>query len=292
MQRISKMRTMRAGSGVRVTCMLAVASLALVSRLEAQVLTSGNSTAAVNPTSQAGMYNWTVDGVNQLNQQWFWFALNPADPSSIDTLPLTTDSQAGGPNTLALCYTVPLFTIGINYTLTGGNPGSGLSDIGESIKISNTSAQNLPFIFYEYSDFDLNNAPGGQTVSIYGPPGPPAGPGGFNTAYQTAGNLSLSETVVAPVASEAEANVEGGPNSTLAKLNAPGPVLLDDNLTATGAVTWAFEWDLNIAPGGSVLISKDKYLQTTVVPEPSVWALVSTLTGILVCAFGRRRKVA
>ena len=35
-------------------------------------LTSWNSTLTVNPSNSAGISNWTVDGVNQLDHQWFW----------------------------------------------------------------------------------------------------------------------------------------------------------------------------------------------------------------------------
>jgi len=293
MNGISKIRTGRARSGARISCIIGIASLALAARIEAQVLTSGNSTAAVNPLTQAGMYAWNVDGVNQLYQQWFWYALGPAGastpPASIDTLGLTQDSQAAGANQLLLGYQGAGFTVGVNYVLTGGARGSGVSDIGETISIQNNTASYLPFQFYEYSDFDLNNTPGGQSVMISGPGGRP----GFNDAFQTLGNLSLSETVVSPPASFAEANVEGGPGSTLAKLNnGVAPVVLDNNLVSAGAVTWAFQWNLDIAPGGTAIISKDKYLQTTVVPEPAVMALASASLGLVAYAFGRRRKVA
>ncbi len=292
MNGISRTRAGRAGLGARIICTLALASLALVLRTQGQVLTDLNSTAAVNPLTQAGMYSWNVDGVNQLYQQWFWYALGPVGgatpPASIDTLALANDNQPTA-NTLNLGYLGAGFGINVGYTLTGGAPGSGVSDIGESISIQNHTATTLLMSFYEYSDFDLNNTIGGQNVMISGPHGRP----GFNDAFQTLGPLSLSETVVTPPANEAEANVEGGPGSTLAKLNnGVAPVVLDNNLATAGAVTWAFEWDLVIAPGGTALISKDKYLQTTAVPEPSVLAFASASLGMVAFAFVRRRKVA
>jgi hypothetical protein len=269
---------------------LGFAFLAFALQAGAQVMTSLNSTVAVNPLTQAGMYSWNVDGVNNLYQEWFWYALGSAGastaPSSIDSLALLGDSQAAGPNQLLLTYGGAGFTLSVNYTLTGGTAGSGTSDIGESIRIINTSGSYLPLQFYEYADFDLQNQPGGQTVQLSGPGG------GFNTAFQTLGNLALNESVAAPNASFAEANVEGGPGSTLAKLNnGVAPVVLDNNLVSAGAVTWAFQWNLDIAPGGTALISKDKYLETTPIPEPSVLALLPM--GSLVCfAAARRRRRA
>jgi len=278
----------RTGYGARFACLLAAALLSFISGANAQVMTDQNSSAAVNPTTQAGMFNWTVDGVNQLAQQWFWYALGPAGastaPHSIDTLGLTQDAQPTA-NTLQLGYLGAGFTMSVGYTLTGGNPGSGLSDMGESIRINNTTHSALAFQFYEYSDFDLGGVPGPATAQIFGNPAI-----GFNTAYQTAGPLTLSETVVTPAATFAEAGPEF---VTLAKLNnGVAPVVLNNNLVAAGNVTWAFQWNLLIPAGGSALISKDKYLQTTVVPEPAALTLVAASLGLVGFAFGRRRKAA
>ena len=54
------------------------ATLALVSSANAQVvhLSDNNSDAYINLNGTgtgAGMTNWTVSGINQLSQQWFWF---------------------------------------------------------------------------------------------------------------------------------------------------------------------------------------------------------------------------
>ena len=50
-------------------------AVALVKRADAVTftLTDLNSSAQINDASQNGMFNWTVNGVNQLAQQWFWY---------------------------------------------------------------------------------------------------------------------------------------------------------------------------------------------------------------------------
>ena len=48
-----------------------------------------NSTACVDvgSSSQSGMFNWYVDGADQIAKQWFWYRIGASGPEqSIDTL--------------------------------------------------------------------------------------------------------------------------------------------------------------------------------------------------------------
>ena len=158
--------------------------------------------------------------------------------------------------------------------------GSGVADIGEAIRIKNTSGSSLDFHFFQYSDFDLG-CPGNDVIQL--------GKnlqGKFNEAAQSDGAVGLTETVVTPGANHGEAAFF---NTTLVKLNDGVASVLSDNLNPVGPgdVTWAFQWDFTIAPGGSFLISKDKYLQIQNVPEPSSM-LLALLGGILIRRFSKR----
>jgi len=263
-------------SGVWV-CMLLACGLA---RSNAQIipLTDGNSTALINAASQAGMFHWDIQGQNQLQQQWFWYGIGGGPVSSIDTLGAPTITPKG-PNEAIVTYTAPgLLSISVDYLLTGGTiVGSGqhaTADIGESIRINNLSPNPLPLHFYQYSHFNLGGA-NSDTVQLT-----QNARGLFNEADQTSPGVGLSETVTTPGANLGEVAPLGG---TLAKLNSGGPVTLGPPFFAgplgPGAVTWAFEWDFVggannlLLPGGSALISKDKYLDI-VVPEPSAVALM------------------
>src|SRR5258707_9537392 len=76
-------------------------------------LSDKNSSATIDPSSQNGMFNWTVNGVNQLAQQWFWYRVGSTGPeSSINTLSLlsatASDTNGNGLNdTLFLSYGSP-----------------------------------------------------------------------------------------------------------------------------------------------------------------------------------------
>jgi len=256
------------------------AGLACPALAQTYTLTDGNSVATVAPNSQAGMNSWRVEGINELNQQWFWYAIGNNAPASIDSISPAVATQSA-PNTLTTSYARTGFNMSVGYTLTGGDvvPAgqTAVADMGESIQINNTSTSPLSFHFYEYSDFDLQGVPGPDNVTLSG------SPRGWNDAFQTYGTLGLTETITTPPANHAEAANE---YATLAKLNGGAPVVLNDNPSAVGNVTWAFEWDLVINPGTSAVISKDKYLQVQVVPEPSAIALVS----LGLAAFALRRR--
>ncbi len=280
----------------RINSFLLVALLTggVAGQSNAQILLhDGNSTALIDPTTQAGMFHWGIQGQNQLQQQWFWYGIGNGPVNSIDTLgaPVVTPK---GPNEAILTYTVPgLLSISVDYVLTGGAVVAAgqhaNADIGESIRILNLSANPLPLHFYQYSFFNLNGL-SSDIVSL----GQNAR-GLYNEALQTSGGVALSETVTTPGADRGEVAPLG---ATLAKLNGGGPVTLGPPFFSgpigPGAVTWAFQWDFVggannlLMPGGSALISKDKYLDIIIVPEPSVLALLAL--GTLGVAFLKRRK--
>jgi len=253
-----------------LAALLLVLSLAVAPPANATfTLTDLNSTVDIDPATQAGAFNWTVDGVDQLYQQWFWYRVGSVGPEkSIDTLPAPVVAVLGRNATIT--YTTANFVVDIAYTLTGGTLGSGTSDLAETIRIRNTSGSALDFHFFQYSDFDLNGTPGGDTVFIRDDK---------NSAIQYESAV-LSETVDAPTPNHWEAALF---NSTLAKLNDGVATTLNDDFGPyTGDGTWAFQWDKTIAASGigsTFIISKDKNISP--VPLPSTMMLLgSGLAGL------------
>jgi len=250
----------------------------LVFQCQAQIytLSQNDSSVLIDAGSQAGLYNWSVDGVNQLYQQWFWYRVGSSGPeSSIDTISPVSETSSGA-NNATLTYAGSTISVKTAYSLAA--PGNGTATLSELITVMNTSGQIQDYHFFQYSDFDLGGTPGGQSVQFYN--------NGSSTYYeviQTGASGSMTETAIAPSATSMEVQAGYFP-SLLNALNDGVATTLNNNLSAgPGDVDYAYEWDATLAPGSSLLISK---LMT--VPEPSSMALISS--GMLVLGLLNRRR--
>src|SRR6202007_888602 len=108
-------------------------------------LTSGNSVAklrtrSTDPGSPTGLYSWTVNGVEQVKQQWYWFRVGAAGgETSIDTLP----SRVVGPppvvsaDTASLEYQGAGFRVRVNYSLVAGGSPASASDLTHDVHVFN-----------------------------------------------------------------------------------------------------------------------------------------------------------
>jgi hypothetical protein len=291
---LTKLRRQFIKAGIRPLLVVALCALAAPSS-QGQIVTlvHNNSSAQINtgtanPTN-AGMFNWNVDNVNQLKQQWFWFRVGSAGPEQlINSISAPTILQPDN-RRANISYFNGAFGVEVDYLLTGASIGSHSSDISEAITITNATGSPLVFHFFQYSDFQLAGDPLHNIAQIA-----PDDSGKFDNAYLFKGpdagnNSSLSETVVSPAADRAEVGLTP---FTFGRLIDGNPTTLNNDTgpTAEGEATWAFEWDLVISPGSSTSISKDKYLHWQPIPEPSAAALV--IFGLFGAVSLRRKKAA
>jgi hypothetical protein len=251
-------------------------------------LSQSNSVAVVTTDSQAGMQSWTVDGVNQLAQQWFWYSIGSGSVSSIDTLSAGTATQIDSRH-LGVSYAGPTLSASVSYLLQGGAAGSQTSDIQETIKLINTGSASMTLHFYQYSNFTMGGGTANylqfvnsSAVDQYSPTSP--------------NSIEVSETTDVPHADRWQG---GNYLGILNLLNSGGTVSLNDTpglgTVAIGPdnMAWAYEWDRTIAPGGSLTISKDKNIAA--VPEPATLAMLGIgvlSSGILLRRRYKGRKLA
>jgi hypothetical protein len=250
-------------------------------------LVDENSTVDFDTTSSANAYSWSVDGQDQLFQQAFWYRVGNGPEQSLHSLPIgfqlaSNTNSDPGLDTLNVVYNGPGYNIEVSYRLDGGIAGSGASDMGEQIAVTNNTGSPLDFHFFQYSDFEILGTAGNDTAVFLN----------ANTVQQSEGVFSLNETVASPAASHREINfydvtldkLEDGVASTLNDLPAIGVPL------GPGDMTWAFQWDRIIPASGlgrTFIISKDKRL--SVVPEPTTVAIFA-VAGALLLGFGKGRR--
>jgi len=238
-------------------------------------LSDDNSIAAFDPSfsdipSNNGILFWTVDDVNQLFQNWFWYRIgSEGRENSINTLNLIgLDQSQPADNQLSVTYAGTDFEIALNFTLDGGAQGSGISSLFENITIKNTGSNQLDFHFFNYTDFDLTENGEQDTTKI-----------GSGIATQL-DNFTLATEVIDPAASYYQVSpfsnildaLEDDVTTTLANFSGP----------LTGDNAYAFQWDFALEPEQSFSINNHKSIAPIEsVPEPTMTLGLIAFSGLM-----------
>jgi hypothetical protein len=259
--------------------------LASTGRAQILNLTSGNSSVSINTASSAGMYSWMVDGQNQLNQQWFWYRIGSSgSEAALNTVSAPVINQLSA-SIAQTSYANSLFQATILYSLVGGAPGSGASDLSEQISIQNLSGASLSFHFFQYADFNLGGTPNDDSGQL-----DPFGRMYGGVIQYNGYGCQVSENVDTAVSRAANHAQIGNGNTILNSLLDGSATTFNGNTATGGNINWGLEWDVAIASGGTLIISKDLNMTGVVpvetVPEPSAWPVV--LLGLLSCGLYKR----
>jgi PEP-CTERM motif len=276
----------RLGLAFLLTCFSI--SITTSARAQSETLTEGNSSVTLNMTDPgAGMNSWTVDGQNQLSDQWFYYRIGSSGTAaSVGSLTLSSFSQPTS-SSLNTTYTSSQFSLQVVYSLVGGASGSGTADLSEQIKIQNLTSAPLAFNFFQYANFQLGGPTmaGNQVVQLE-----TNRKGLYNEALVTLGNSSPSENVdiaISPGANNGETGL--APNTLNSITGTPGYNLNNMTNAGPGNTGWGLQWTNSIAANGTMLISEDLntsgVTNITAAPEPATWALI--MLGLVACLSSR-----
>jgi len=237
--------------------------------------TSGTLDANLNLGSGT-LNNWQVGGQNQLVNQWFYYNVgSPGPASSIDSmssLGSVSTNFSGAPPKVKGTYTqTGLVQITPTFVLNGNT-------LSDTIQVKNVSGATQTIYFYQYSDFDLGNAPGSQTVNMFPISGTQA------EVDQSGGGVTL-QTLLQPVSGGTMLMQADNGGALFGPMNGSGTSLDNTTLSASGNAVFAIEWYATLANNASFTISEN---QIITVPEPTTLALISS--GILALGWLHRRR--
>lgn len=238
-------------------------------------ISAGGASMQLNLSgSGAGISNWSLNGVNQLLQQWYYYSVDGGAVYSIDNIGLvsSTESTFAGNTTVDAIYSNSMLQVTVASTLKPGNAGQSI--FSSNISVYNPSGVQHDYALYQYSDFALGSGSGNQTVQF----------AGTGVPYKVTQTSSTGESLVGTLGA-----VSGGSGDLVLEqagltdgnqfgiLNgAPSGPTLNGTLTAgTGNVDFAYEVNGTLNSGATGL----SFVEVQTVPEPSAIALL--LPGVL-----------
>jgi len=243
-------------------------------------LTNGNSSAAfdfgANPGSglyNTGLLHWTVDGQDQMEQEWFWYRVGASGPeANLSTLgaPIVFDPSPFVTGDVGVYYgSDPRFDLAATFKLNGGAAGSGYSQLLETVTVVNKTQSALEFHLFEFTDFDIHGA-GNDIGKITTSTDPVTGAFRVNSMDQYDNAFNLDRGFVG-LSDPAQHYLFGQDATVSAGLTDGSPTTLGDtasNIASPGTdLALAVQWDLGLTAGQTKSISKFKEFYLAPVPE-------------------------
>ena len=237
-------------------------------------LTDQNSVVVIN--NQGEIIYWQVDDLDHLSKISWYYRIGDAGGEL--PLGLLSGTLNKVEDTYAYRnYINPgVFEAKVSWSLTGGESGSGTSDIATTLRLTNKSQSTLSIRLFQCSDFGLSG-----------------------TADDDYGTLER-DVVIKQWDSTTTVCESAMPQGILPTAWYIGPAdtlwgwMEDDQPTTlprtpeigstvgAGNLAWAFQWNFEIPASGyvSVIISKDILIHSTgAVPEPA--SLLTLCTGVI-----------
>lgn len=231
---------------------------------------NGITYSASYDSSLNALTAWSANGANQLGSQSLFYSVNGGSVSQL----LGPSVVVNGPTSLTAAYSVSGIASAADTITLNGNT------LVESIKVKNLSSSAATLSLFQYSDFILGNALGGQTLNMT------VLNSSQSTANQSGGGIVLQwGGQLTGGAVEVQASNGGVP---FGPFNGTATALNNAPLSVFGNAVFGYEFDsINLGAGNSFTASETA---TLMVPEPSSSAVIALGMFAAATLFCTRRK--
>jgi len=269
----------------QLVVVLSLACVAFQSEATIYTLTDGADSVKINDASGSGRaYDWTIGGVNQLSQQWFYYRLGSGGPEyPIDSISAPTSSLDSNNRILTTTYANSTISVTVVFKLSD-TANAGQSQFDQDITVNNLSGVAQTLHFFQYSDYDLGGNASDQSAlfSLVG--------GKYRKVIQTDGSWKLEEMVTPTSSALTTFLVEASSGTLLTSLTDANTTTLPNDISeGPGDISYAFQFQWALAASGTGSTFQLSKLQG-IVPEPSSLALIS-MGGFILGWMKRRRLV-
>lgn len=298
-----KSRAWIVGLGLLIPGLFGLSSRAAL--INAVTLSDGNSNVTINPLNHndpsnngPGITRWTLDGVQQINNEQYYYRIGNGTPKPLTSLYLlspTVDPATSDRVTFLFADSPSLntakFKVSLKYVLAGGQGGSGTADLAESFTVSNLTSTSMSFHLFLYGDYNLSNTPNNDTLALVD---------NILTQNDAATELTLPlpANVRYQIADKNAAitNSPGGSKTLLQMMTWAGGngqstfTLNNSGSVAPGDAVFAIQWDKTLAAAGRSGSSLTSSIDINLieVPEPVLLPLLGTI-GLGLCLRRRNR---
>jgi hypothetical protein len=256
---------------------LSVALVLSVASSQAAIQLSHNGSVVDIDEFSATVNNWIVGGADHVFQHSYYYRVGDSGSASLVSTLGAPGVTMFGTRGAEVVYQDAFFRVTLTYLLTASANGM-TADLAESALVENLGV-GASFRLFQYNDYDINGTAGNDVGER------------LNSS-----TIRVRDSVVTTVEA-----VEGGtPIPDFSEMGSIWPDLRDD-ITGTngynldspagsnvgqvlnGDISYAFQWNREMAEGGAFVVSTDKL---TAVPEPSSIVALGLGSAALL---GRRR---
>ena len=255
----------------------AITAIFCVASSQAAITLSHNGSIENIDETNATINNWLVGGTDNVFHHSYYYRLGDTGSASLISTLGAPSVTLFGTRGAEVKYQSTFLRITVNYFLTGA---SGTADLAESALVENLGSAAAVRLF-QYNDYDMNGTAGNDKGERLNSSTIKVSDGSVTALNAVEGGTPIpdfTEIAIWP-------NTRNGITGT-AGYNLNTPAGSGIGQVVNGDIAYGFQWNRNVAAGGSFLVSTDKI---TSVPEPASMIALGLGAAALL---RRRRKIA